>query len=581
MKKSPSTFKQILSRLKPVWYLVILSLLFALINVVFTLLLPILIGNAIDVIVDKNDVDFTKLTTYFIYIGISLIISSLSQWLMSIINNKITYEVSFTMRNDTIRKIQKLPLSYLDNKDIGNIVSIIISDVESFSDGLLLGFSQFFTGILTIIGTLSIMIYYNFWIALLVFCLTPISIFVAKFIASRTYNKFKEQASIKGKQTAYIEEMIKQQKVVHAFSYQKQSQDKFDIINQELKDVSLKATFYSSLTNPLTRFVNALVYAGVAILGAILVVNGNSSLTIGILTTFLSYANQYTKPFNEISGVITEMQNSIACADRIFNLLSAKELKDSSNLKNVTLQGNVTLENVNFSYVKEKPLIENFNISIKKGQKIAIVGPTGCGKTTLINLLMNFYDINSGNIYFDNYNLNEINPNSLRNNIGMVLQDTWLKSGTIKENITYGKEDATDKEIYDAISKAHCLSFIEQLPNGLDTTIGEDGGMLSQGQKQLLCIARLMLVKPPILILDEATSSIDTRTEMKIQEAFNTLMKGKTSFIVAHRLSTIQNADIIIVMKDGHIIETGNHKTLLQNKGFYSTLYLSQFDNLD
>lgn len=579
--KNPSTFKLILNRLKPMWYLVVISLFLAITIVSFTLLLPILVGQAIDVVVDKNNVDFIKLTSYFMYMVISIVITSIAQWFLSIVNNQIIYKLSFDIRNEAINKIQRLPLSYLDNKDSGNVVSVIISDVESFSDGLLLGFSQLFIGIITIVGTLAIMIYYNLWIALLVFCLTPISIFVAKFISSRIYSKFKQQAEIKGRQTALIEEMIKQQKVVHAFSYQNNSQIRFDAINKELKDVSLKATFYSSLTNPLTRFVNALVYAGVAILGAILVINGNSTLTVGILATFLSYANQYTKPFNEISGVITEMQNSIACASRVFELLNAKELKDDSSLKEVSLKGNVTLKDVCFSYVKERPLIENFNIEIKQGQKVAIVGPTGCGKTTLINLLMNFYSINSGKIYFDNYNLNDIKVSSLRDNIGMVLQETWLRSGTIKENICFGKEDASDKEIMEAIKQAHCLSFIEQLPNGINTIISEDGGMLSLGQKQLLCIARLMLLKPPILILDEATSSIDTRTELKIQEAFNTLMKGKTSFIVAHRLSTIVNADIIIVMNNGHIVEIGNHNELIAKNGFYKSLYMAQFDVLN
>lgn len=579
--KNPSTFKLILNRLKPMWYLVVISLFLAITIVSFTLLLPILVGQAIDVVVDKNNVDFIKLTSYFMYMVISIVITSIAQWFLSIVNNQIIYKLSFDIRNEAINKIQRLPLSYLDNKDSGNVVSVIISDVESFSDGLLLGFSQLFIGIITIVGTLAIMIYYNLWIALLVFCLTPISIFVAKFISSRIYSKFKQQAEIKGRQTALIEEMIKQQKVVHAFSYQNNSQIRFDAINKELKDVSLKATFYSSLTNPLTRFVNALVYAGVAILGAILVINGNSTLTVGILATFLSYANQYTKPFNEISGVITEMQNSIACASRVFELLNAKELKDDSSLKEVSLKGNVTLKDVCFSYVKERPLIENFNIEIKQGQKVAIVGPTGCGKTTLINLLMNFYSINSGKIYFDNYNLNDIKVSSLRDNIGMVLQETWLRSGTIKENICFGKEDASDKEIMEAIKQAHCLSFIEQLPNGINTIISEDGGMLSLGQKQLLCIARLMLLKPPILILDEATSSIDTRTELKIQEAFNTLMKGKTSFIVAHRLSTIVNADIIIVMNNGNIVEIGNHNELIAKNGFYKSLYMAQFDVLN
>lgn len=578
MKKAPSTFKLVLSRLKPRLFEIILSLFIALIIVFFTLLMPILVGKSIDLIFGKNDVDFKGIVNLILWMGISIVMISILQWFLAIINNHIVYKVNQSIRNDAIRKIQKLPLSYLDGKDKGDIVSMVISDVDSFGDGLLLGFSQLFTGLLTIIGTLGIMIYYNLFVALLVFVLTPISIFVAKFIASRIYHKFKEQAKIKGEQTAFIEEMINQQKVVQAFSHQEKNEEKFDEINERLKDCSLKASFYSSLTNPLTRFVNALVYAGVAILGAFLILNGNAGFTAGLLATFLSYANQYTKPFNEISGVITEMQNSMACASRIFKFLKEDELKDESNLKNVTLNGNVTIKNVYFAYDSEKPLIEDFNIEIKQGQKVAIVGPTGCGKTTLINLLMKFYDIDSGLIYFDKYNQKEIKTSSLRKNIGMVLQDTWLKSATVKENICFGKPDATNKEIEYAIKQSHCDSFIDQLPNGLDTIISEDGGILSAGQKQLLCIARLMLCKPPILILDEATSSIDTRTELKVQEAFNNLMKGKTSFIVAHRLSTIQNADVIIVMKDGHIVEIGNHSSLLDKNGFYATIYMSQFE---
>lgn len=578
MRKAPSTFKLVLSRLKPRIFEIILSLFIALIIVFFTLLMPILVGKSIDLIIGKNDVDFKEIVNLILWMGISIVMISILQWFLAIINNHIVYKVNQSIRNDAIRKIQKLPLSYLDGKDKGDIVSMVISDVDSFGDGLLLGFSQLFTGLLTIIGTLGIMIYYNLFVALLVFVLTPISIFVAKFIASRIYHKFKEQAKIKGEQTAFIEEMINQQKVVQAFSHQKKNEEKFDEINERLKSCSLKASFYSSLTNPLTRFVNALVYAGVAILGAFLILNGNDGFTAGLLATFLSYANQYTKPFNEISGVITEMQNSMACASRIFKFLKEDELKDESSLKDVTLKGNVTIKNVYFAYDKEKPLIENFNIDIKQGQKVAIVGPTGCGKTTLINLLMKFYDIDSGTIYFDEYNQKEIKTSSLRKNIGMVLQDTWLKSATVKENICFGKPDATNKEIEYAIKQSHCDSFIDQLPNGLDTIISEDGGILSAGQKQLLCIARLMLCKPPILILDEATSSIDTRTELKVQEAFNNLMKGKTSFIVAHRLSTIQNADVIIVMKDGHIVEIGNHSSLLDKNGFYATIYMSQFE---
>lgn len=578
MNPTPSTFRLILKQLKPMIVYIFLSLLVALVIVFFTLLLPILVGKAIDLIIDINNVNFEKLTVYILLMVVSILLISLFQWLLTIINNHIVFKMNQKLRNDAIAKIQKLPLSYLDTVEKGNIVSMVINDVDSFGDGLLLGFSQLFSGIITILGTLGIMIYFNFWIALLVFTLTPISIFVAKFIASRIYNKFKEQAQIKGEQTSFIEEMINQQKVVHAFSHQKENEKKFDEINQKLKDCSLKANFYASLTNPLTRFVNALVYAGVAMLGAYLVLSGKGNVTVGLLTTFLSYANQYTKPFNEISGVITEMQNSIACASRVFKLLNEKELPDESHLKQVALKGNVTLDHVYFSYNKEHPLIEDFNIQIKEGQKIAIVGPTGCGKTTLINLLMRFYNIDKGTIYFDNYNASEIQTSCIRNNIGMVLQETWLKSGTIKENICFGNENASDEEIQEAITQSHCDGFIEQLPQGINTWINEEGGVLSQGQKQLLCIARLMVCKPPLLILDEATSSIDTRTEQKIQEAFNLLMQGKTTFIVAHRLSTIQNADRIIVMKEGHIVETGNHLQLLKKGGFYATLYMSQFD---
>lgn len=580
MKTNQSIIKKVFNLLKKYNIYIILSLLISIIIVASTLIVPILVGNSIDVIVDKNNVDFVTLKTNFIYIFILISITAIAQWILSAINNHITYEISRKLRCNLMAKIQRLPLSYLDTHYTGEIVSTIINDVETFSDGLLLGFSQLFTSILTVIATLGIMIYYNLWIALVVFLLTPISIFISKYISTRVYSKFKEQANLRASQTAFIESMINNQKVVHAFNHQQANLDDFDKENEELSKVSLKANFYSSLTNPLTRFVNAMVYAAVAIFGTILIVKGNNNLTIGTLTIFLSYASQYAKPFNEISSVITEMQNAFACANRIFNLLEEKEMPDESSLKEVNLLGNVSIKNVSFSYVPEKPLIENFNIEIKQGQKIAIVGPTGCGKTTMINLLMKFYRVNQGNIYFDGVGIDEINKNSLRNNIGMVLQDTWLKSGTIKENICFGKNDASKEEIDKAITLAHCKSFIEQLPNGIDTEINEDGGMLSQGQKQLLCIARLMLVKPPILILDEATSNIDTRTEIKIQKAFNELMKNKTSFIVAHRLSTIKNADIIIVMKDGHILETGNHDELISKKGFYYDLYMSQFEQV-
>lgn len=578
--KNESILKKVLKSLKPYKIKIIISLLISIIIVASTLLIPILVGNSIDVIIEKNNVDFQTLKTNFIYILIIIFITSISQWFLNVINNDITYNIGMKFRIQTMHKIQRLPLSYLDTHRPGAIVSTIITDVETFSDGLLLGFSQLFTSILTIVATLAIMIYYNIWIALVVFILTPVSIFISKYISSRVYNKFKEQATIRASQTAFIESMINNQKTVHAFNHQQENLTNFDEENERLTKVALKANFYSAITNPLTRFINAMVYAAVAIFGTILIIKNINHLTVGILTILLSYASQYAKPFNEISSVITEMQNAFASASRIFNLLEETEMPDESSLKEVTLKGEVEIKNVHFSYVKEKPLIENFNIKIKQGQRIAIVGPTGCGKTTMINLLMKFYRVNEGNIYFDNIPISEINKDSLRNNIGMVLQDTWLKSGTIKENICFGKLAATDEEIEQAIKLAHCKSFIKQLPNGINTEINEDGGMLSQGQKQLLCIARLMLVKPPILILDEATSNIDTRTEIKIQEAFNVLMKNKTSFIVAHRLSTIKNADIIIVMKDGHILETGNHHELINKQGFYYNLYMSQFEQL-
>lgn len=578
--KNKTLLNKVLTSLNPYKIKIFISLLISIIIVASTLLIPILVGNSIDVIIDVNDVNFETLKTNFIYILIIIFITSISQWILNVINNDITYQIGKRFRIDAMHKIQRLPLSYLDTHRPGEIVSTIITDVETFTDGLLLGFSQLFTSILTIFATLGIMVYYNIWIAIVVFVLTPVSIFVSKYISSRVYSKFKEQATIRASQTAFIESMINNQKTVHAFNHQKENLENFDEENERLTDVALKANFYSALTNPLTRFINAMVYAAVAIFGTILITKNINNLTVGILTILLSYASQYAKPFNEISSVITEMQNAFASAARIYNLLEETELPDESLLNKVELKGNVEIKDVSFSYIKEKPLIENFNIKINQGQKIAIVGPTGCGKTTMINLLMKFYRVNKGNIYFDDIPISEIDKDSLRQNIGMVLQDTWLKSGTIKENICFGKLDATEEEIEIAIKLSHCKSFIEQLPNGLNTEINEDGGMLSQGQKQLLCIARLMLVKPPILILDEATSNIDTRTEIKIQEAFNVLMKNKTSFIVAHRLSTIKNADIIIVMKDGHILETGNHQELIKKQGFYYDLYMSQFEQL-
>lgn len=578
--KNKTLLNKVLTSLNPYKIKIFISLLISIIIVASTLLIPILVGNSIDVIIDVNDVNFETLKANFIYILIIIFITSISQWILNVINNDITYQIGKRFRIDAMHKIQRLPLSYLDTHRPGEIVSTIITDVETFTDGLLLGFSQLFTSILTIFATLGIMVYYDIWITIVVFVLTPVSIFVSKYISSRVYSKFKEQATIRASQTAFIESMINNQKTVHAFNHQKENLENFDEENERLTDVALKANFYSALTNPLTRFINAMVYAAVAIFGTILITKNINNLTVGILTILLSYASQYAKPFNEISSVITEMQNAFASAARIYNLLEETELPDESLLNKVELKGNVEIKDVSFSYIKEKPLIENFNIKINQGQKIAIVGPTGCGKTTMINLLMKFYRVNKGNIYFDDIPISEIDKDSLRQNIGMVLQDTWLKSGTIKENICFGKLDATEEKIEIAIKLSHCKSFIEQLPNGLNTEINEDGGMLSQGQKQLLCIARLMLVKPPILILDEATSNIDTRTEIKIQEAFNVLMKNKTSFIVAHRLSTIKNADIIIVMKDGHILETGNHQELIKKQGFYYDLYMSQFEQL-
>ncbi len=574
-----NTLKKLFAYLKDFKYKITLSLLLSIIIVASTIILPIIIGNSIDLIIEKNNVDFVNLKINIIYMFVIIIITSITKFLLDYLNNSITFSVSKKLRSNLINKIQKLPLSYLDTHETGSIVSTIINDVETFQDGLLLGFQQFFTAILTILSILVIMVHYNLYIALVVVLLTPLSIFISKFISKRVYHKFKEQANLRANQTAFIESMINNQKVVHAYNHQDDNLKEFDLNNEILADVMLKATFYSALTNPFTRFVNAMVYAAVALLGAILIFSGKYDLTIGILTILLSYASQYAKPFNEISSVITEMQNAFACINRIFNLLELEEMENENNLLNVNLKGDVLIKNAYFSYDPNKPLITDFNIDIKCGQKVAIVGPTGCGKTTLINLLMKFYKLNSGNIYFDGIGIDEIKKESLRNNIGMVLQDTWLKSGTIKENICFGKSDASDLEIYEALELANCMSFIEKLPDGINTSLNENGGMLSEGQKQLLCIARLMILKPKILILDEATSNIDTRTEIKTQKAFNLLMKDKTTFIVAHRLSTIKNADIIIVLNDGHIMEIGNHETLINNKGFYYELYMSQFQN--
>lgn len=557
-----------------------LSILFAALSVVLTLYVPILIGKAIDYIIEAGRVDFDRMIPILVKAMIAVGITAFLQWLMNVCNNKITYNVVRDIRKEAMRKIERLPLKYIDSRSYGEIVSRVVADVDTFSEGLLMGFTQFFTGVVTILGTLIFMLTINVRITLVVVIVTPVSLFVAKFIASKTFSMFKLQSEIRGEQTSFIDEMIGNLKVVQAYSHEDENMEKFDEINERLEKASLRATFFSSITNPSTRFVNSLVYTGVALSGALIAVNGGAAgISVGRLSTFLSYANQYTKPFNEISGVVTELQNAIACAARIFELIEeSPETPDSGNavvLKEA--QGNVELKNVYFSYVPDKKLIEDFNLSVKKGQRVAIVGPTGCGKTTLINLLMRFYDVNKGEISVDGNEIRAITRHSLRSNYGMVLQETWLKNGTIRENIVMGRPDATDDEIIEAAKAAHSHGFIKRLPNGYDTVIGEDGGSLSQGQKQLLCITRIMLALPPMLILDEATSSIDTRTEIKIQEAFARMMKGRTSFIVAHRLSTIREADIILVMKDGNIIEQGSHEELLAGNGFYTKLYNSQF----
>lgn len=571
------TIKKVLDYIKKYKILVALSLIFAAVTVALTLYVPILTGRAVDFIIGKGNVDFDNLIKIAVEIVVIVAITAVLQWLMSICNNKITYGVVRDIRNEAFEKIERMPLSYIDTHEHGDIVSRIIADVDTFADGLLMGFTQAFTGIITIFGTLIFMITINFKITILVVLVTPLSLVIANFIAKRTYKLFRKQSEIKGKQTGIINEMIGNQKVVKAYSKEADVLERFDEINDELQKVSLKAIFYSSTTNPATRFVNAMVYAVVGIVGAVFAINGH--ISVGGLSSFLSYANQYTKPFNEISSVITELQNALACAARIFDLIYEKseEPDKEGAIESLSIDGTVSLKNVNFSYVPDKKLIENFSLDVKKGQKIAIVGPTGCGKTTLINLLMRFYDVNSGSISISGENIMDMTRDTLRNSYGMVLQETWLKAGTIKENLMMGNESATMDEVIEAAKASHAHSFIRRLENGYDTYIGEDGGSLSQGQKQLLCIARVMLTKPPMLILDEATSSIDTRTEIKIQEAFNILMKGRTSFIVAHRLSTIREADVILVMKDGNIIEQGNHDELMEKGGFYANLYNSQF----
>lgn len=572
------TLIKIFNILKRYRFMVFLSVIFAAITVALSLYVPIVVGDAIDYIIGKGRVDFDKLYSLLIKIAVIVGVTGILQWFMNIINNKITYSVVRDMRNRAFAKIEILPLKYIDSHSHGDVVSRIIADVDQFADGLLMGFTQLFTGVVTIGGTLVFMLLINYKIALLVVCLTPISLFVAKFIATHTHDMFTMQSKTRGEQTGYINEMIGNQKIVQAFSREKEAVEKFDEINDRLEKYSLRAIFFSSLVNPCTRFVYSLVYAAVGLTGAMAAING--AMTVGALSCFLSYANQYTKPFNEISGVIAEFQNALACAARIFELIEEEpQIPDSDDahvLDNV--EGRVELKDVRFSYTPDKKLIENFSLSVSPGSRVAIVGPTGCGKTTLINLLMRFYDTDSGTITVDGYDIVDITRHSLRKNYGMVLQETWLKSGTIRENIVMGKPDATEEEILQAAKASHAHSFIKRLPEGYDTVIGEDGGSLSQGQKQLLCITRVMLCLPPMLILDEATSSIDTRTEVRIQKAFAKLMQGKTSFIVAHRLSTIKEADTILVMNNGNIVEQGNHAELLQKNGFYAKLYNSQFE---
>ncbi len=573
--KNSSTLKKVLRYIRRYTFWLIMSVLLAAATVTGTLYIPIIAGNAIDCIVEGG-VNFGEIFPLLIQAGIIAGATAFLQWLMNAINNKITFQVVRDLRSAAFRRIEELPLSYLDAHPSGDIVSRVIADADQFADGLLMGFTQLFTGIVTILGTLVFMLSIDPWITLVVVVLTPVSLFTAKFIAKRTYNLFRLQSETRGEQTALIDEMIGNQKVVAAFSHENASLEQFDEINERLETYSRRATFFSSLVNPTTRFINSLVYAGVGLAGAIAAING--SITVGALSCFLSYANQYTKPFNEISGVVTELQNALACAGRLIELIEEPpQESDEGNAVLTDVHGNVAMENVNFSYVPDRRLIENLNLSVNAGQKIAIVGPTGCGKTTLINLLMRFYDITGGKITVEGQDIREVTRTSLRASYGMVLQETWLKSGTIRDNITMGKPDANDEEVIAAAKASHAHGFIKRLPDGYDTVIGEDGGSLSQGQKQLLCITRIMLCLPPMLILDEATSSIDTRTELKIQDGFARMMKGRTSFIVAHRLSTIRDADVILVMKDGNIIEQGNHDELLRRGGFYATLYNSQF----
>ena len=575
-----ATLRRVLEKIRPYRFFVGCSLIVAAVSVAAQLYIPILCGSAIDLMLGKGRVDFAGVMQIILQIVAVAILAAFAQWLLSVCNNRITFSVSRDLRNAALRKIQTLPLSYLDSHPSGDIVSRMIADVDTFADGLLMGFTQLFSGLLTIFGTLLFMLWENVPITLVVVCITPLSLVVASFLAKRSYKYFQGQSTVRGEQTALVNEMIEGQKVVQAFGHEAESLASFDEVNTRLQDVSLKAIFFSSMTNPATRFVNNIVYAGVGLVGAIYAVAGG--ITIGQLSIFLNYANQYTKPFNEISGVVTELQNALACAARVFELLDAdNQVPEAEHARVLQPDGHVELKDVSFRYLPDRPLIEGLNLDVKPGQRIAIVGPTGCGKTTLINLLMRFYDVNGGSITVSGDDIRNVTRASLRGSYGMVLQDTWLRAGTVRENIAYGKPDATDEEIVAAARAAHADSFIRRLPDGYDTVIAEDGGNISQGQKQLLCIARVMLCLPPMLILDEATSSIDTRTEVRIQAAFARMMQGRTSFIVAHRLSTIREADVILVMKDGHIVEQGNHDELLAQGGFYAKLYNSQFEGVE
>ena len=575
-----ATLTRVLHKIRPYSLFVVCSLIVAAVSVAAQLYIPILCGDAIDLMLGKGNVDFAGVGRIIVEVLVVAVVAAFAQWLLSVCNNRITFSVSRDLRNEALRKIQTLPLSYLDSHPSGDIVSRMVADVDTFADGLLMGFTQLFSGVLTILGTLLFMLSENVVITLVVVCITPLSLLVASFLAKRSYKYFQGQSSVRGEQTALVNEMIEGQKVVQAFGHEAESLDAFDEVNGRLQDVSLKAIFFSSMTNPATRFVNNIVYAGVGLVGALYAVRGG--ITIGQLSVFLNYANQYTKPFNEISGVVTELQNALACAARVFELLDADDqIPEAENASVLQPDGHVQLEDVSFRYLPDRPLIEGLSLDVKPGQRIAIVGPTGCGKTTLINLLMRFYDVNGGSIKVSGADIRSVTRASLRGSYGMVLQDTWLRAGTVRENIAYGKPDATLDEVVAAAKAAHADSFIRRLPDGYDTVIAEDGGNISQGQKQLLCIARVMLCLPPMLILDEATSSIDTRTEVRIQKAFARMMRGRTSFIVAHRLSTIREADVILVMKDGHIVEQGNHDELLAAGGFYAKLYNSQFEGVE